>query len=70
VSLESRVNALEQRAGGGDESGLLVVKVVEVDVDGSETVRKTVYVDPILNCTVPAPGTSEEEREPRPSTRG
>jgi hypothetical protein len=62
MSLESRVNALEQLAGGGDESGLVVVKVVEVDVNGSETVRKTVYVDPILNCTVPAPDASEERK--------
>jgi hypothetical protein len=56
------VNALEQLAGGGDESGLVVIKVVEVNVDGNETVRKRIYVDPILNCVVPAPGASEERR--------
>jgi hypothetical protein len=60
ITLESRVNALEQLVGGGDESGLIVVKVVEVDADGSETVRKKVYVDPLLKCTVPAPDASEE----------
>jgi hypothetical protein len=62
MTLESRLSALEQLADGGDESGLVVVKVVEVDIDGSERVRKKVYVDPLLNYTVPAPDASEERK--------
>ena len=47
MSLESRIDALEQQAGAGQPE-LVIIDVVEVDVDGSEEVRKTLafYVDP------------------------
>jgi hypothetical protein len=63
ITLESRLSALERLADGADESGLIVIKLIEVDVDGNEEVRKVIYVDPLLNCVVPAPDGSEERKK-------
>ncbi|MBA3555625.1 MAG: hypothetical protein H0W29_12815, partial [Gemmatimonadales bacterium] len=59
VSLESRVNALEQKTGGGQ--GIIAIRVLEVDVDGTEELIRTIYVDPVRNCIVPLPEQAPEK---------